>query len=101
MGLEVFDAVRQLSHFRAGDIGRIGHNHIKFTQKRRSGTEGIRLNAGHPSGKPVRHHVLFCHGQRVLGDIRQCDPRILDPGSQRQTDAAGAGAQIQNPGIRR
>ena len=89
----------QLLHFRSSHIGRIGHDQIEFSEKRRRRLGDVHRNTGDPARQLQVCDILFRHPQSCLGNIRKGDLRVLDPAGDGKADAAGAGAKIQDPGI--
>ena len=86
-------------HFRPGNVGRVGDDHIIFPEKCRGFLRGVRLNAPHPPAETVQAGVFLGDGQRLHAQICQRHLRVLDPAGNGKADAAGTAAQIQNPGV--
>ena len=101
MGLIVPDGAVELLHLRRGDVGRIGDDHIEFSQKGRGRLPRVHLNAGDPAAQMEVGHVFLGHPQRVHRNVRERELGVLDPSGQGQTNAPGACAKIQDPGILR
>ena len=100
MGLIVLDTGRKLQHIRAGDIGRIGHDQIIFSQEREGRLQRVSSNAADSSAELVQGHIFLRNGQSVAAQVGQRYLCILDPACNGQANGAAAAAQIQNPWVR-
>ena len=82
-----------------GDVGGVAHQHVKLPQGMAGGLEGIPLQVDHPAGEAVAADVPLTQLQGPVRQVHQHRPGGFHQGRRGDAQAAGAGAQVQNPGV--
>ena len=100
MGLIVPDGDVQSGDVPGGNVGGIAHQTVKIPQPGRRIGQSVHLQGHHLPAETVAADILAADPQGPLVQLPQHHPCAGDLTGDGQTDAAGAGAQIQHPALR-
>ena len=98
VGLVIPDGGVQPGNIPGGDIGGIADDAVKVPQPLERRAQGVQLHGCHPAGKAAAADVLAADPQSPVAELPQHHPGVLHLAGDGQAQAAGTGAQVQDPG---
>ena len=99
MRLKIPDGGVERFHLLRRDVGWVGNDQVIRPQKLLCRLQRIHGHTVDAAGQLELGNIPPRHAQRRCGNVAQRHARVLHTPRDRQTDAAGAGAQIQDPRV--